>query len=35
MMPFQVTALLLLAAIMGVVLLGKKNIAQEKGNPKL
>lgn len=32
MLPFQVTALLLLAAIMGVVVLGKKTIAKEKGN---
>lgn len=29
MLPFQVTALLLLAAIMGVVVLGKKNMVSE------
>jgi NADH-quinone oxidoreductase subunit J len=30
MLPFQVTALLLLAAIMGVVVIGKKNVEKRK-----
>jgi NADH-quinone oxidoreductase subunit J len=38
MIPFQVTALLLLGAVMGVVVLGKKNMLSErtssKGGPK-
>ncbi len=34
MIPFQVTALLLLAAVMGVVVVGKKNMLKEKTDGK-